>query len=66
MLSAEDEKKVLKLIEDTYGKVILTWDPNDELPAFPPQVLLVQHPDMVNKTSTPDTHIGSYNQTLDY
>jgi Protein of unknown function (DUF1264) len=66
MLSAEDEKKVLKMIEDTYGKVILTWDPNDKLPAFPPQVPIVQHPDMVNKSSTPETHIGSYNQTLDY
>ena len=66
MLSAEDEKKVLKMIEDSYGKVILTWDPNDELPAFPPQVPIVQHPDMVNKSSTPETHIGTYNQTLDY
>jgi len=66
MLSAEDEKKVLKLIEDTYGKVILAWDPTDELPAFPPQVPLVQHPDMVNKSATPNTHIGSFNQTLDY
>jgi hypothetical protein len=66
MLSAEDEKKVLKMIEDSYGKVILTWNPNDELPAFPPQVPIVQHPDMVNKSSTPETHIGTYNQTLDY
>lgn len=66
MLSAEDEKKVLKMIEDSYGKVILTWNPNDKLPAFPPQVPIVQHPDMVNKSSTPETHIGSYNQTLDY
>ena len=38
-------------------------DPNDELPAFPPQVSLVQHPDMVNKSATPNTHIGSFNQT---
>jgi hypothetical protein len=66
MLSAEDEKKVLKMIEDSYGKVILTWNPNDKLPAFPPQVPIVQHPDMVNKSSTPETHIGTYNQTLDY
>jgi hypothetical protein len=66
MLSAEDEKKVLKMIADSYGKVILTWNPNDKLPAFPPQEIIVQHPDMVNKSSTPETHIGSYNQTLDY
>lgn len=65
-LSAEDEKKVLKMIEDSYGKVILTWNPNDQLPAFPPQIPIVQHPDMVNKSSTPETHIGSYNQSLDY
>jgi hypothetical protein len=66
MLSADDEKKVLKMIEDSYGKVILTWNLNDKLPAFPPQVPIVQHPDMVNKSSTPETHIGTYNQTLDY
>ena len=54
------------MIADSYGKVILTWNPNDKLPAFPPQVPIVQHPDMVNKSSTPETHIGSYNQTLDY
>ena len=45
MLSAEDEKKVLKMIkeEDSYGKVILTWNPNDKLRPFPPQVSIV-HP----------------------
>lgn len=66
MLSAEDEKKVLKMIEDSYGKVILTWNPNDELPAFPPQIPIVQHPDMVNKSATPETHIGSFDQALTY
>jgi hypothetical protein len=66
MLSAQDEKKVLKMIADSYGKVILTWNPNDKLPAFPPQVPIVQHPNMVNKSSTPETHNGSYNQSLDY
>jgi hypothetical protein len=65
-LSAEEEKKALKMVEDSYGKVILTWNPNDKLPAFPPQVQIVQHPDMVNKSSTPETNIGSFNQTLDY
>jgi hypothetical protein len=65
-LSAEEEKKALKMVEDSYGKVILTWNPNDKLPAFPPQVQIVQHPDMVNKSSTPETNIGSFNRTLDY
>jgi len=57
---------MLKMVENSYGKVILTWNPNDELPAFPPQEIIVQHPDMVNKSSTPETHIGNFNQTLDY
>ncbi len=65
-LSAEDEKKVLKMIENSYGKVILTWNPNDQMPAFPPQVQIVQHPDMVNMSAIPETHSGSFNQTLDY
>jgi hypothetical protein len=67
MLSVEDEKKVLKMIEeDSYCKVILTLNPNDKLRPFPPQVSIVQHPDMVNKSSTPETHIGSYNRIPDY
>jgi hypothetical protein len=65
-LTAEEEKKMLKMVENSYGKVILTWNPNDELPAFPPQEIIVQHPDMVNKSSIPETHIGNFNQTLDY
>ena len=66
ILTAEEEKKMLKMVENSYGKVILTWNPSDELPAFPPQEIIVQHPDMVNKSSTPETHIGNFNQTSDY
>jgi hypothetical protein len=54
-----------KLI-DTYGKVIITWNPRDKLPAFPTQVEQVQHPFMVNSTAKPETTAGSFNQTLTY
>ncbi len=55
-------------IINTYGKVILTWDPKDKLPVFPAQVEIVQHPFMVNQTITPqmDKYLGSFNQTLKY
>lgn len=51
---------------DTYGKVIITWNPKDKLPAFPAQVEQVQHPFMVNATVRPEIHGGSFNQTLKY
>jgi hypothetical protein len=35
----------------TWGKVIITWNPNDDVPSFPPQVQLVDHPFMVNATT---------------
>ena len=51
---------------DTYGKVIITWNPKDKLPAFPPQIQQVQHPFMVNSTVKPEMNAGSFNQTLKY
>jgi Protein of unknown function (DUF1264) len=51
---------------NTYGKVIITWNPKDKLPAFPPQAEQVQHPYMVNATVRPEIHGGSFNQTLKY
>ncbi len=51
---------------DTYSKVIITWNPNYFLPAFPPQEQQVEHPFMVNSTVKPETMKGSFNQTLDY
>jgi hypothetical protein len=53
-------------LKDTYGKVIITWNPRDKLPAFPPQVEQVQHPFIVNSTAKPETNAGSFNQTLKY
>ncbi len=65
-LTPQKEGESLKKLADTYGKVILTWNPKDKLPAFPPQVEEVQHPFMVNSTATPNTTEGSFNQTLKY
>ncbi len=65
-LTPQKEGESLKKLADTYGKVILTWNPKDKLPAFPPQVEEVQHPFMVNSTAIPNTNEGSFNQTLKY
>lgn len=67
-LSPEQEQTTLKSLADTYGKVIITWNPNDKLPAFPPQEQIVQHPDIVNATVPieSETGAGSFNQTLNY
>jgi hypothetical protein len=67
-LSEEQTMQTLQQLEQSYGKVILTWYPNDNMPAFPPQVQIVQHPFMVNQTVTPDSehHQGHFNQTLNY
>lgn len=65
-LAPQKEGELLKKLADTYGKVIITWNPKDNLPAFPPQIEEVQHPFMVNSTATPNTNSGSFNQTLKY
>lgn len=65
-LPAAQAKALMGKLMDTYGKVIITWNPKDKLPAFPPQVEQVQHPFMVNATVKPEAHAGSFNQTLKY
>jgi hypothetical protein len=70
-LSAAQIQASMKKLMDTYGKVIITWNPKDKLPAFPPQVEEVQHPFMVNASITPNIHggvpsSGTFNQTLKY
>ena len=57
---------MLKKLENSYDKVILTWNPNDNTPAFPPQIHRVQHPYMINSTVKRETNSGSFNQTLKY
>lgn len=65
-LSTQQAGQSLRKLADTYGKVVIAWDPKDKLPSFPPQVEMVQHPFMVNSTVTPEMHKGSFNQTLKY
>jgi hypothetical protein len=65
-LSQQQQQEMLTKLENSYGKVILTWNPNDNTPAFPPQIQQVQHPDMVNSSAKPETNSGSFNQTLKY
>lgn len=66
-LSVQKAGESLRKLSDTYGKVIITWNPKDKLPAFPPQIEEVQHPFMVNQTiKQPNTIAGSFNQTLKY
>jgi hypothetical protein len=49
-LSAEEAKVEMARLAPTWGKVIITWNPADDMPSFPPQVQLVDHPFMVNAT----------------
>ena len=65
-LSEQQQNSTLKKLEETYGKVIITWNPSDKGPVYPPQTIQVQHPFMVNTTVTPQTETmsGTFNQTL--
>ena len=67
MLSEQQQNATLKKLEESFGKVIMTWNPNDKAPIFPPQVIQVQHPFMVNATVSPETETqtGTFNQTLE-
>jgi protein tyrosine phosphatase (PTP) superfamily phosphohydrolase (DUF442 family) len=49
-LSPEQAQAEMAKMFPTWGKVIITWIPSDDLPSFPPQVQLVDHPFMVNAT----------------
>lgn len=49
-LSPEQAQAEMAKVFPTWGKVIITWIPSDDLPSFPPQVQLVDHPFMVNAT----------------
>jgi hypothetical protein len=65
-LNAQQTQSEMMKAMDTYGKVLITWNSNDSLPAFPPQEQQVEHPFMVNATVKPETTLGSFNQTLKY
>ena len=49
-LSPEQAQAEMAKVLPTWGKVIITWIPSDDLPSFPPQVQLVDHPFMINAT----------------
>ena len=68
MLSEQQQNATMKTLAESYGKIIITWNPNDKAPIFPPQVIQVQHPFMVNATVSPETETqaGTFNQTLEY
>jgi Protein of unknown function (DUF1264) len=67
-INEQQQKEALNKLSETYGKAIITWNPNDKVPAFPPQVMQNNHPFMVNTTVTnqTETHAGSFNQTINY
>lgn len=68
LLNEQQQKEWLAKLSESYGKVILNWNPVDTLPVFPPQIQQVQHPFMVNQSVTNQTekYTGSFNQTLSY
>jgi hypothetical protein len=51
-LTPEQAQAEMAKMLPTWGKVIITWMPGDDMPSFPPQVQLVDHPFMVNATVT--------------
>jgi hypothetical protein len=65
-LSAAQVKALFGKLMGTHGKVIITWNPRDKLPTFPPEVEQEQSPFMLNATVKPEIHAGSFNQTLKY
>ncbi len=68
LLNDQQQKEWLVKLSESYGKIILNWNPMDTLPAFPPQIEQVQHPFMVNQTvnNSTEKYVGSFNQTLKY
>jgi Protein of unknown function (DUF1264) len=68
MLNEQQQNATMKTLAESYGKVIITWNPNDKAPIFPAQEIQVQHPFMVNATVSQDTEkqAGTFNQTLEY
>ena len=50
MLNDQQQKEWLAKLTESYGKVILNWNPMDTLPIFPPQIQQVYNPFVVNQT----------------
>ncbi|HKX97075.1 MAG TPA: DUF1264 domain-containing protein [Candidatus Nitrosocosmicus sp.] len=68
LLNEQQQKEWLVKLSESYGKIILNWNPMDTLPVFPPQIQQVQHPFMINQTvnNNSEKYVGSFNQTLKY
>jgi hypothetical protein len=62
-LSPEEAKAEMAKLRPKWGKVIITWQPNDDMPSFPPQAQLVDHPFMVNATVTDIANATMSNST---
>jgi Protein of unknown function (DUF1264) len=62
-LNPEEAKAEMAKLRPTWGKVIITWQPNDDMPSFPPQVQLVDHPFMVNASVTDIANATMSNST---
>lgn len=57
-LSTEEAKAELDKLRPMWSKVIITWNPNHNIPPFPSQAQLVDHPFMVNATVPPSNSTG--------
>jgi hypothetical protein len=42
MLSEQQQNATMKTLAESYGKVIITWNPSDKAPIFPAQEIQVQ------------------------
>ncbi len=49
-LSPQQAQGQLQKLVGTYGKIIITWNPTDQIPSYPPQIINPGNPFMLNKT----------------
>lgn len=56
-LSPEESQKALSGFLGTYGKLILTWNPQNQLPSSLPQLVDLHNRELVNPSSTNTTRI---------
>lgn len=68
LLNDHQQKEWMAKLSESYGKVILNWNPMDNLPVYPSQLQQVQHPFMVNQNvnNSSEKFVGSFNQMLNY
>jgi hypothetical protein len=49
-LSPEQGQAQLQKLVGTFGKIIITWNPDDKVPAYTPQIVIPDSPFMLNNT----------------